>query len=115
MEIKINDKQLKQIIMGYILGQAVAEGKFNLAEASDLKTIERILDKCGDGRFSADEDENLQATKESIAALKESGLPVDAADMFLKMNGYKGVDRKNNFKYIYDPKTRSWIDNEEIR
>ncbi len=90
MEIKLNDRQLKQIIMGYILGQAVAEGKFNMAEASDLKTIERILDKCGDGKFDADEDENLQATEELIAA-------------------------KNNFKYIYDPKTRSWIDNEEIR
>lgn len=90
MEIKLNDKQLKQIIMGYILGQAVAEGKFNMAVASDLKTIERILDKCGDDRLNADEDETLKATEESIAA-------------------------KNNFRYIYDPFTRSWIDNEEIR
>ena len=92
MEIKINDKQLKQIIIGYILGQAVAEGEFNLAEASDLKTIERILDKSGDGRFNADEDGILKATEESIAA-----------------------NRKNNFRYIYDPITRSWIDDEEIR
>lgn len=99
--IKIDDDQFNKIIAAYLTRGIVEKGDMTKREI-----IETYKELCGDGRFDADVDERLRATEASIAAMKENGLPIDQVDMYLK---------KSDFKWSYDPLTRSWINNEERR